>query len=169
MHMNADKIRITVSIGDDLAEKFTELTRRIGVSGTALVSRTLASELNYLDEIPVNSERARAALKLVTDAETGRLNFTISREDAESMDRICKAKRVGRNAFIESYIHFLVNGAPGVCVGPLALVNQILANPRHEYEQNKEKKSPKERANPYSFLHLDEETIAEVVAIMERS
>ena len=162
--MRANHIRITVSITDDLTEQFTELTRQIGVSGTALISRTLPAELDYLAKIPGNSRRARKALEMVSDPEMGRINFTLSRQDAERMDAICKEKNVPRNSFLRTYIDFLCNGEPDVCAGPLTLVNKILADPRYEYEQNKQALTIAD--NPYSLLHLAEETVAEVVKIM---
>jgi hypothetical protein len=162
--MDSDNIRITVSITPELVKKFHDLTRQIGVSGTALLARTLPAELDYLAEIPSNSKRARTAHRLVAEGDEcgpGRLNFTINRQVAERMDSICLFKGVPRNTFIRSYIDFLVDGDTGVCEGPLSKVGAILANPRQEYQEKKP-----EHANPYSFLHLSEETISEVIAIM---
>jgi hypothetical protein len=193
MYMRANEIRVTASITDVLARQFTDLTRLIGVSGSALISRTLRKELDYLAMIPSNSRRARKALEMVADADTGRINFTLCRLDAERMDAICKEKNVPRNIFLHDYIDFLCNGYPNVCPGPLTLVNKILTNPRYEYEQKKHEERirveklaetlrmdprdlPDARrkmellrealSTPYSSLHLDEETIAEIVKIM---
>lgn len=63
--MSTEKTRITVFVADELAKKFTELTSRIGVSGTALLNRALPAELDYLAELPENSERAAAVLRLI--------------------------------------------------------------------------------------------------------
>jgi hypothetical protein len=122
----------------------------------------LPAELDYLAAIPRNSKKAKKVLRLMMDAEPNRLNFTINRKDAERMEGLCLAKNVPRDAFIRGYLQFLVTGAPGVCEGPLSKVSAILANPRHEYEE----KTCKDIENPYNFLHLSEEKIAEVNAIM---
>lgn len=53
--------RITAVIGESLAKRFTELTRQIGVSGTALLSRTLPAEMDYLAALPSNDESAENA------------------------------------------------------------------------------------------------------------
>ena len=113
--------------------------------------------------IPSNSRRARKALDMVADAETGRINFTLCRQDAERMDAICKEKNVPRNSFLRAYIDFLCNGEPNVCSGPLTLVNEILADPRYDYEQ---KNQARNVCYPYSILHLAEETVDEVIKIM---
>jgi hypothetical protein len=176
-----DRVRITAFVNEELAKKFTELTSQIGVSGTAILSRTLPNELNYLAGIPGNSERAGTTLRLLERlaADTRpkmRLNVTLGRHDAERMSQICREKRVPRDSFIGGYIAFLVNGDNGICEAPLKKISEILANPRHEYEE-KRRNSPKEdetlldgngnfifneavsQENPYRYLHSDEEQL----------
>jgi hypothetical protein len=180
-------IRITAFIGEDLAKKFVERTRQIGVSGAALLSRTLPGELNYLAEIPSNSERAETAWRLMetlaTDTHTDsrkvrRLNITLDRQHAEHMSQLCREKRIKRDIFIGSYIAFLVNG-------PLKKISEILANPRHEYEE-KRRNGPKEdetfrdengdflvikavsQENPYRYLHIDEDQLDFQLNLLER-
>ena len=140
-----DRVRITAFVNEELAKKFTELTSQIGVSGTAILSRTLPNELNYLAGIPGNSERAGTTLRLLA-TDTGpkvRLNVTLDRQDAERMSQLCREKRVPRDSFIGGYIAFLVNGDNGICEAPLKKISEILANPRHEYEE-KRRNGPKE-------------------------
>jgi hypothetical protein len=172
------RARITAFVNEDLAKKFAELTHQIGVSGTALLSRTLPSELDYLAGVPSNSERAGTALRLLA-TDTGpktRLNVTLDRQDAERMSQLCREKRVPRDSFIGGYIAFLVSGENGICEAPLKKISEILANPRHEYEE-KRRNGPKEdeafrdengdfllikavsQENPYLYLHLGEEQL----------
>ncbi len=171
--------RITAFVSEELAKKFAELTHQIGVSGTALLSRTLPGELDYLAGIPSNSERAGTTLRLLA-TDTGpkmRLNVTLDRQDAERMSQLCREKRVPRDSFIGGYIAFLVNGDNGICEAPLKKISEILANPRHEYEE-KRMNGPKEdetlhnlnddsftfntavsQKNPYLYLHFGEEQL----------
>jgi hypothetical protein len=118
------KVRITASIGEEIAEKFTALTRRIGVSGTALLSETLPHELDYLAGIPTRSERHEAAQRFFdklceidTDSppKLGRLNITLDCQVAERMSELCREKNIQRDQFINAYIYFLVKGEEGVC------------------------------------------------------
>jgi hypothetical protein len=183
--MSKEKTRITAFVADEVAKKFTELTRRIGISGTALLNRALPAELNYLAELPGNSERAAAAWRFIgaldetDDApfKARRFNITLDREDAERMDQLCREKRVPRDAFIGLYLSFLVNGVDGVCEAPLKKISEMLMNPRHEYEEKRKsgrtadetlynledesftvfKAVPQE--NPYSGFHIGEETL----------
>lgn len=163
--MKTNTKRITASIREDLARRFTELTRKIGVSGTALLTKTLPRELDYLAEISSNSETAQkiwplAKLTWATiKTRPMRFNVTLDRQDADRMDQLCVSKGVPRDIFIETYVSFLVNGTSEVCEGPLAKISAILANPRHEYEQNQNKSRGESRENPYRFLHLSEEVI----------
>jgi hypothetical protein len=185
--MSERKTRITASIGVELARKFTEITRRIGISGTALLSRTLPTELNYLAQLPGNSARAEMGWRLMekldeTPPKTRRFNVTLYRDDAERMDQLCRERRVRRDSFINGYIGFLVNGEDGVCEAPLKRIGEMLMNPRHEFEEMR-RNSPAEdptasnlkdktfasqrgvsQANPYSYLHLD----AEQLTLLER-
>jgi hypothetical protein len=173
--MPGHKVRITASIGEELAEKFTSLTRRIGVSGTALLSETLPHELDYLAEIETRSERREAAHRFFdklfdTDSphKLGRLNITLDYQVAERMTELCREKNIQRDQFINAYIYFLVNGEEDVCKAPLETVAEILRNPRYEFEE-KRRNSPQEDQtlhnlnddsfiinrpipNPYSFL-----------------
>ena len=50
------KTRVTTVVDVGHARKFAELTREIGISGTALLSRTVHAELDYLETLPPNSE-----------------------------------------------------------------------------------------------------------------
>ena len=178
--MSTEKTRITVFVADELAKKFTELMRRMGISGTALLNRTLPAELDYLAKQPANSERAAAVWRSLgtlmhtagASSEWRRFNITLDREDAERMDQICREKRLPRDVFIGAYLDFLVNGAEGVCEAPLEKISEMLINPRHEYEEKRKsapaadetlynheteewtviKAVPQE--NPYSGLHM---------------
>jgi hypothetical protein len=171
--------RVTAFVDEELAQKFAELTKKIGVSGTALLSRTLPSELDYLAGIHSNSERAGTIWRLLEKLATHpkiRFNVTLDRQDAERMSQLCREKRVPRDRFIGGYIDFLVNGDNGVCEAPLKKISEILANPRHEYEE-KRRNSPKEdqtqpsddgnfnhitavsQDNPYLDLYSDEDTL----------
>ena len=129
--MSTEKTRITVFVADELAKKFTELMRRMGISGTALLNRTLPAELDYLAKQPANSERAAAVWRSLgtlmhtagASSEWRRFNITLDREDAERMDQICREKRLPRDVFIGAYLDFLVNGAEGVCGAPLEKIS----------------------------------------------
>jgi hypothetical protein len=102
-----------------------------------------------------------------------RFNVTLDREHAERLDQVCREKRVPRDSFIGEYVRFLVEGEDGVCEAPLRRINEVLTNPRHEYEEKRwsvstvsveasqkdEALSPK---NPYSFLHLSEGFLEQV-------
>jgi hypothetical protein len=172
--MSKASTRITAFVPEGLAEMFTELTRGIGISGTALLSRTLPSELNHLAGLPTNSERAEMARQMMdrileidaTHLKTRRFNITLIREDAERMNTLCREKRVPRDSFIGAYIYFLVKGEEGVCRGPLERIGEMLMNPRREYDEfllnasllrdEDEEDSP---TNPYIDLHLDEATV----------
>src|ERR1017187_10165670 len=161
------KTRITTTVDADLAREFAELTRDIGISGTALLSRTLHSELDYLEGLPPNSEEDERALRrnypaggggakgdakapliqyLKSASATaerflvrkGRINITLDRQDAERLDRLCQEKRILRDGFIHCYIDFLVHGEDGVCEAPLAKISKLLSNPRHDYEEARE-------------------------------
>jgi hypothetical protein len=183
--------RITAFIGEELGKKFTGLTRQIGVSGTALLTRTLPVELNYLAEISSNSEKDETAWRLIgrlieklAAARPRRLNVTLDRRDAERMDQLCREKRVSRDLFIHQYIYFLVNGADG-CEAPLVKISKILANPRYEYERAR-RRSPDEdyteyaptgeiiehralcKDNPYSALHIDGESLELAKGLLEQ-
>jgi hypothetical protein len=176
------KTRITAFVREDLAKAFTETMSRIGVSGSALLARGLPSELNYLAELPSNSERGEAvgrSLELLAAADSSskkrRLNITLERADAERMDQLCREKRVPRDFFIGGYLAFLVNGQDGVCEAPLKRIGALLMNPRLEFEEKRKSGSAADttlydmkdesftfveavpRENPYSSLHLDEE------------
>ena len=178
--MSTEKTRITVFVADELAKKFTEHMRRMGISGTAYLNRGLPAELDYLAELPGNSERPllggfETLIDTVSASSKRRqFNITLDREDAERMDQLCREKRVPRDVFIGSYLDFLVNGAEGVCEAPLEKISAMLMNPRHEYEE-KRKSAPHCRRgilynhetdrmvmiikavpeeNPYSGLHM---------------
>jgi len=185
--MSKNETRITAFIEEELAKKFTELTRRIGISGTALLSRTVPAELNYLAELPANSERAEKVVRFLADLKVDeddtppkkprRFNVTLRREDAKRLDQLCREKGVRRDGFIYAYIDFLVNGADGVCEAPLKKISEILMNPRHEYEEKRRNGPTADRTlydledesftviqgvpkeNPYSLLHLGEEDL----------
>ncbi|MGB7722196.1 MAG: hypothetical protein WBL65_20010 [Bryobacteraceae bacterium] len=174
--MSTEKTRITVFVADELAKKFTEHMRRMGISGTAYLNRGLPAELDYLAELPGNSERAAAVLTLIdtvsASSKRRQFNITLDREDAQRMDQLCREKRVPRDVFIGAYLDFLVNGAEGVCEAPLEKISAVLMNPRHEYEEKRKngptadetlynheteewtviKAVPQE--NPYSGLHM---------------
>ena len=185
MYVSITKTRITAFVADELAKKFAELTRRIGISGTALLNRALPAELDYLAELPGNSEKAAAAWRFIerlndTDGapfKGRRFNMTLDREDAERMDELCREKRVPRDRFIGFYLNFLVNGAEGVCEAPLKKISEMLMNPRHEYEEKRKRGPAADTAlynledqsftvfeavpqeNPYSGFHIDEEAL----------
>src|SRR6516162_2799934 len=133
-------VRITAFIAEQYAEKFTALTRRIGVSGTALLSNTLSSELDYLAEIPPSTQRFEDLSNFLASLEfdsggnlvevndkpkVRRLNITLDREVADRMNEICREKRIQRDQFINAYVGFLVDDK-----GPLQTVAEILVNPR---------------------------------------
>ena len=172
MYMSTAKTRITAFIEDGLAKKFTDLTRRIGVSGTALLSRGLPDELKYLAELPGDSEgEEKTRRPIVKLGKMRRFNITLRRQDAERMDQLCREKQVPRDSFIGAYLLFLVGGEEGVCEAPLKRISEMLMNPRREYEE-KRKSAPTAdttlydlkdesftfveavpRDNPYRFLH----------------
>jgi hypothetical protein len=174
------KQRITAFIEEERAKKFTELTSQIGVSGTALLSRALPTELNYLAQLPSNSERGAALGRFIDnfdDDKYRRFNITIERADAERMDQLCREKKVSRDSFLGAFVAFLVYGEKGVCEAPLKKISEMLMNPRHEYEEKRRSGpssdatlyDPKEESftpdaavpqdNPYSFLYHDEEEV----------
>lgn len=181
--MSKAKTRITAFVEDGLAKEFAELTRGIGISGTALLNRELPAELKYLAELPANSERAAAACRFIerlsdTDdapLKVRRLNITLDREDAERMDQLCREKRVPRDSFIGLYLHFLVND-------PLKRIAEMLTNPRREYEEKRWKSSPGPTGpgqrgdesevapeNPYGLLHIDEEQLNLLERFMKKN
>lgn len=149
------KTRITVFLDAKDAKRFAELTNGIGVSRDALLNQTLATELDYLAEIPANSEKAFAYLRAQVSGDRqdkARLNITLNRRTALRMSRLCVQKRVPRDLFIASYVDFLVNGDPeGSCIGPLPKAWEMLRNPRHEY-------SSSAGGGPYHDLHIPDET-----------
>jgi hypothetical protein len=197
--MSKKKTRITVFVADELAKEFTGIMRQMGISGTAFLNRGLPTELDYLSELPGNSERAAAVLTLIdtvgASSKRRRFNITLDREDAQRMDQLCREKRVPRDIFIGAYLDFLVNGAEGVCEAPLEKISAMLMNPRHEYEEKRKngptadetlynheteewtviKAVPQE--NPYSGLHmyrrafsfLDEEQIDLWLRLVEKN
>jgi hypothetical protein len=156
-------IRITAFIEEERARKFTALTSQIGVSGTALLNRALPAELNYLAEVPANSESGAALGRFIDefdDDKYRRLNITLDRTHAERMDQLCREKRVSRDSFLGAFLAFLVYGEQGVCEAPLKKISEMLVNPRHEYEE-KRRSGPEAvpQDNPYRFLHHDEEEV----------
>lgn len=169
------KVRITAFIGDELAARFTALTRRIGVSGTALLSKTLSSELDYLAAIPTRSERVEAAYRFidaleadpsdVSPAKLRRLNITLDRQVADRMGELCREKHIQRDQFINSYINFLVHGEEAVCRAPLETVAEILRNPRHDFEE-KRRNSPREDQTLYN---LKDESFTTNQAVSQRN
>jgi hypothetical protein len=197
--MSGKKTRITAFVANELAKKFTDLTRRIGISGTALLNRTLPAELDYLANLPANSERAAAAQRFYdgfVDSVVGddedppnrhRLNITLDRENAERMDRLCREKRVPRDGFIGLYLDFLVNGAEGVCEAPLGKISEMLMNPRREYDEKRRTSPAADETfynpetsefmvvkavpldNPYIGFHVDEEQLSLWERLMRKS
>ena len=180
----SDTTRITTAIFETVSKRFTELTRQIGVSGTALLSRTLPAELDYLAALPSNDESAEKRARVIeelgnalsdTPPKMVRFNVTLDRKEAERMNQICREKRIPRDMFIRSYIAFLINGVEG-CEAPLLKISKILANPRYEFEE-KRWLSPDEdqtlyapdgefierkavcKENPYSHLHFDDDML----------
>lgn len=140
-------VRITAFVAAGMAERFSELTRRIGVSGTALLARTLSSELDYLAERPALNERFASASRLfATELERRRVNITLDSALVDRMNRLCREKHIQRDWFIETYIRFLVEGVEGVCEAPLGRVAKILEEPRYEFEESRSRGSDKEQA-----------------------
>jgi len=184
--MSTKSVRITAFIEETTAKRFAEATRRIGISGTALLNRALPAELNYFADLPENSERGAAALRFVqwvaddagdAPSKKRRFNITLDREKAERMDEICREKRVPRDLFLALFLNFLVYGADGICEAPLKKIGELLTNPRHEFEE-KRKSGPAadetlynledesftireavSQENPYSALHIDDEAV----------
>jgi len=164
-----EKTRITVFIGAELAKKFSEFTRQIGISGTALLSSTLPTELGYLADLPRNSESAAKFWTLMDKmdeldgvfagpAPTTRFNISLDRQDAERLNQLCHEKRVTRDSVISSYVRFLVDGEDRVCEAPLLKIAELLKSPRREFEE-KRRNSPAESKT----LHdLDDDTFIRI-------
>jgi hypothetical protein len=184
--------RITVSIGESKAKKFAELTRQIGVSGTALLRRTLPAELDYLAALPPNSETAEKRARVITELgnalsdtppKTVRFNITLDRKDAERMNQICQENRIPRDGFIRAYINFLVEGLDDVCEAPLMKISKILANPRLEYQKRLSEREilytedgkgmiideTVSQDNPYSHLHFDDDLLNALELFMKNA
>lgn len=116
------QVRITAFVAERLALKFARLTRRTGVSATALFARTLPAELDCLAGIPANKhDGLTAALVRLLDANEPpprRLNITLKRKDAARMNRLCREKRVRRDEFISAYVSLPCERRTGGLRGP---------------------------------------------------
>jgi hypothetical protein len=195
--VSTEKTRITVFIGTELAKRFSEFTRQIGISGTALLSSTLPTELGYLAELPRNSESAAKFWTLMDKmdeldgifagpAPTTRFNISLDRQDAERLNQLCREKRVARDHVVNSYIRFLVDGEDGVCEAPLLKIAELLKSPRREFEE-KRKNSPAQskllhdldddtfvrvepvpQDNPYHHLHRSDEEVKRLERMIAR-
>src|SRR5574341_1163296 len=82
-----------------------------------------------------------------------RLNITVDRGTAKSMNKLCREKRIPRDRFVSMYVDFLVKGDPeGSCISPLVKAAQLIRDPRHEYMSSAGN-------NPYDDLHIPESTV----------
>jgi hypothetical protein len=151
------KTRITVHMKPTLLSELEAQLKSLHLRRDAYLNHTLDVEVDELEKIPANSPRARHYFRQLRGAipEKARLAITLDDELVSRINAVCRAKGVVRDAFIESYIEFLVNGDKegGSCISPLVKAAAILSNPRHEYDYSRP---------PYIEHHLSDEILKEI-------
>lgn len=135
--MTALKTRITVRIQPRLLTRLDDLLKQLRLRRDAYLNDTLGDEVDELDKIPANSARTQRYLRQLRGSipDKTRLAITLDTVLVNRINAVCKGKGVVRDAFIESYIDFLVRGdvEHGSCVSPLAKAAAILSCPRRDY------------------------------------
>lgn len=153
--MTTPQTRITVRISAALVAQLDACLKSLYLRRDAYLNHTLGAEVDDLAEVPPNSPRAQRVLRQLRGAipDKARIAITLDTELVKRINEVCAEKGIVRDAFIESYIAFLVLGdfAEGTCISPLEKARAILSDPRHEYYS----------AHPtYIDLHLPEEDIS---------
>ena len=143
--------RITIKVKKDLKEQFLAWVSKFNISKDLFLRNQLPRELEYLSELPENSEIGRR-INSTLGAGTERLSISLPKTLVTKMESLCKAKGLHRDIFIDYYLDYLVHGDGEYEVAsPLTKVEEILDNPRNEYKTEK-------FGNPYRHLYWTKES-----------
>lgn len=136
--MGNEKMVMTVRIQKDVAERFNKLIAEIGLRRDTYLNRLLPAEVDLLSEIPPHSERAarfsRLSAQWFEDQKT-RLGLKLDSALVQRINDVCHEKGIVRDAFIGTYLDFLVDGYEGASdfVGsPLGKVYELIKDPYYE-------------------------------------
>ncbi len=138
-----------------LVDEFSDLMQRARLSKDSFIASTLASEVEYLRDLPPNGPKARLLLRALgrLQADRKRLSITLDKRLAKEISQVCDEKGITRDQFIGAYVSFLVHGDPDTGdPSPLEKALAILSDPRFGY-------ATINGSNPYQDLHMSEEDV----------
>jgi len=136
--MSDEKMVMTVRIQKDVAEQFNKLIGEIGLRRDTYLNRLLPREVELLSELPPNSERAARFSKLSAqwfEDQKTRLGLKLDTALVQRINDVCREKGIVRDAFIGTFLEFLVDGYEGdsESVGsPLGKVFALIEDPYYE-------------------------------------
>ncbi len=157
--------RVTVKVSAKNKGAFLDWAKKFGISKDRFLSAQLKEELDYLRQLPENSPKGKKLSRtLLSNMDAQRLNITLPLALAEDISQVCGKIGVSRDAFVDTFIDFLVNGDQdfGSCVSPLVKIEAMLDNPRFEY-------CAVENANPYDSLIWTDESVDEFVGLFGKT
>ncbi len=156
--------RITVKVRREYKKEFMSWMKRFGISKDRFLATQLPKELFYLKQLPRNSPKGKQIEKtLLAHKDAERLSISLPVSTAEEISAVCESIGVSRDAFIDMYLDFLLNGDEqfGSCGSPLAKIAAMLEDPRFEY-------ACVDGNNPYDDLIWTDESVEEFLKMFDR-
>lgn len=150
------KRKATFQIDTDLLERFNETIRDIGLRRDSWLNRTLRQEFGFLEDLPENSVAAGQFLGYLRKVEQSKKKVVLNLDTdlVEQLDEVCARKRVSRDAFLEDYFTFLIDGDSRTsAVPPLWRVQELITCPRIDYPNGDID------GTAYDALHLPDEEL----------
>jgi|GEM_PF-2097965 len=148
------KIKTTMMLDAALYEEFAGIVKAIGLRRDAMLSKWLEAELNYLREIKPNSSAQAKLRKLLRADGVGELKkvvFTLNKSVVDELNAICREKGILRDAFVESYLRYLLKDDQNDMGPPLYRMLELIEDPRCTYGFLPDG----ERSMPYDELSIE--------------
>jgi antitoxin component of RelBE/YafQ-DinJ toxin-antitoxin module len=154
--MNNEKMVMTVRIDKKVAERFNSLIEDIGLRRDTYLNRVLPQEVDLLSRLPPHSERATRFSKLserIFEEQKTRLSLKLDSALVQRINDVCREKGLVRDAFIETFLSFLVDGTEGdsnldFVPSPLGQIWQLINDPHYENRAD--------NLNIYKPLHIED-------------
>ena len=151
---NKPKTKTTFMLDAKLYAEFSNVVQEIGLRRDVLLNKWLPIELDYLSRIKANSPMAaglQKSARLASKSAKKKVVFTLETSVLGKLNAVCKEKGVLRDAFLESYLTYLLKDDENDIGPPLYRILELLENPRTMYGWLPDGN----RLMPYEELNVD--------------
>lgn len=151
---NQSKTKTTFVLDEELYSEFSSVVKEIGLRRDVLLNKWLPVELDYLRRIKANSSIAakfHKSVRLASKSKKKKVVLTLDKSLLEELNGICREKGVLRDAFIESYLTYLLKDDENDIGPPLYRILELLKDPRTMYGWLPDG----DRYMPYDELSID--------------